>query len=150
MAGSRTERVNLTERIVEMYFENELTGTLTLIEFLLAVLVGLAPIAVTIWVKLLLYRRRVVEDEEVSPAWADHQPRGAAESAGGFSHDTVPPVSQGRQPRMVRKLPAAFDRSKPLGLFVMLHPAAERLNLKTEKEKTNETAIPTDGHRPFG
>jgi hypothetical protein len=96
---------------------------------------------VTIWVKLVLYRRRVVEDEEASPARADHQPRNAAESAGGFSDDTVPPVFQGRQPRMVRKLPAAFDRSKPLGLFVVLHPAAERLNSKTKKEKTNETAI---------
>jgi hypothetical protein len=123
-----------------MYFENELTRTLTLIE-LLTVLVALAPIAVTIWVKLVLYRRRVVEDEEASPARADHQPRNAAESAGGFSDDTVPPLFQGRQPRMVRKLPAAFDRSKPLGLFVVLHPAAERLNSKTKKEKTNETAI---------
>ena len=48
-----------------MFFENELTRTLTLIEFLLAVLVGLAPIAVTIWVKLVLYRRRVAEDEKL-------------------------------------------------------------------------------------
>ena len=38
------EPFNLTERTVEMFFENELIRTLTLIEFLLAVLVGLAPI----------------------------------------------------------------------------------------------------------
>jgi len=140
MVGCRPKRFNLTEKIVEMFFENELTRTLTLIQSLLAVLVGLAPIVVTIWVKFVLYRRRVAEDEQASPSRADHQPCDAAESAGGFSDDTDPPVFQGRKPRMVRKLRSAFDRSKPLGLFVVLHPATERLNSKTKKEKVNETA----------
>ena len=129
-----------------MFFENELTRTLTLIEFMLVLFAALAPIAVTIWVKLVLYRRRVAEDERASAERADHQPRGAAVSPGGISDDTAPPVFQYRQPRMVRKLPAAFDRSKPLGLFVALHPAAERSTPKTEKEKTNETARNLNGN----
>ena len=124
-----------------MFFENEPTRTLTLIEFMLVVLIGLAPVALTIWMKLVLDRRRVAEDERDSPARADYQSRYAAESAVGISDDSAPPVFQFRQSRIVRKLPAAFDRSKPLGLFVALHPAAERSIPKTEKEKTNETAI---------
>ena len=116
-----------------MFFENELTRTLTLIEFMLALLAGLAPIAVTIWVKLVLYRRRVAEDEQASRARADHQPRDAAESPGGISDITAPPVFQYRQPRMVRKLPAAFDRSKPLELFV--GTASGCGALKSENEK---------------
>jgi hypothetical protein len=124
---------------IEMFFENELPRTLTLIEFMLALLAGLAPIAVTIWVKLVLYRRRVAEDEKASLASADYQPRDAAESPGGIPNITTPSVFQYRQPRMARTLPATFDRSKPLGLFVALHPAAERSTPKTEKEKTNET-----------
>ena len=124
-----------------MFLENELTRTLTLIELMLVLLIGLAPVALTIWMKLVLDRRRVAEDERDSPARADYQSRDAAESAGVFSDDTVPPFFQVRESRIVRKLPAAFDRSKPLGLFVALHPAAERSIPKTEKEKTNETAI---------
>ena len=86
----------------------------------------------TIWVKLLLYRRRVAEDEKASRARADHQPRDAAESPGGISDTTAPPVFQYRQPRMVRKLPAAFDRSKPLRAFCRAAPS-EALNSKNEK-----------------
>jgi hypothetical protein len=135
------ERFNPTERDHrKMFFENELTRTLTLIELMLALLAGLAPIAVTIWMKLVLYRRRVAEDEKASRARSDDQPRDA-ESPGGIPDITAPPVFQYRQPRMVRTLPAAFDRSNPLGLFVALHPAAERSTPKTKKEKTNEIAI---------
>ena len=107
-----------------MFFENELTRTLTLIEFMLVVLIGLAPVALTIWMKLVLDRRRVAEDERDSPARADYQSRDAAESAGVFSDDTVPQFFQVRESRIVRKLPATFDRNKPLGLFVV-NPAAE-------------------------
>jgi hypothetical protein len=140
MAGCRPERFNLTERTIEMLFENELTRTLTLIELMLVVLFGLAPVALTIWMKLVLDRRLVAEDERASAARADHQPRDAAESPGGISDDPVPPFFQVRESRIVRKLPATFDRNKPLGLFVV-NPAAERSTPKTEKEKTNETAI---------
>jgi hypothetical protein len=58
----------------------------------------------------------------------------------GFLTTLFHRVFQGRQPRMVRRLRSAFDRSKPLGLFGVLHPATERLNSKTKKEKVNETA----------
>ena len=124
-----------------MFFENELTRTLTLIELMLALLAGLAPIAVTIWVKLVLYRRRVAEDEKASLASAGYQPRDAAESPGRIPDLPAPSVFQYSQPRMARTLPAAFDRSKPLGLFVALHPAAELSTPKTKKKKTNEIAI---------
>ena len=107
---------------------------------MLALLAGLAPIAVTIWVKLVLYRRGVAEDEQASRAHADHQPRDAAESPGGILTSPprrlpIPPAAHGPQ------LPAAFDRSKPLGLFCLPHLAAERSSPKTKKEKTNEIAI---------
>ena len=46
-----------------MFFENEFTGSLTFLRLLFAVLMGLAPIAVTIIVKRVLYRRRLAEDE---------------------------------------------------------------------------------------
>ena len=141
MASCRPERFNLTERTVSMFLENELTRTLTLIELMLVLLIGLAPVALTIWMKLVLDRRRVAEDERDSPARADYQSRYAAESAVGIFDNSAPPVFQYRQARMVRKLPAAFDRSKPLGLFVALHPAAERSIPKTEKKRTNETPI---------
>jgi hypothetical protein len=134
MAGCRPERFNLTERTIEMFFENELTRTLTLIEFLLVMLIGLAPVAITIWMKLVLYRRRVAEDERASLARADHQPRDAAEN------DTVPQFFQVRESRIVRKLPATFDRNKPLGLFVV-NPAAEDLKIENEKEENQSPAI---------
>jgi hypothetical protein len=121
-----------------MFFENELIRTPTLIEFLFALLVGVAPIAVTIWVKLVLYRHRVAEDERDSSARADHQLREAAGILGEFSNDTVPPVFQGREPRMVRELPAVFDRNKPLGLFV-LNPAAEDFESETKKGENQST-----------
>jgi hypothetical protein len=56
-----------------MFFENEVTRTLTMIEFLLVVIIGLAPVALTIWMKLVLYRRRVAEGERDSLARADRQ-----------------------------------------------------------------------------
>ena len=123
-----------------MFFENELTRTLTLIEFLLVMLVGLAPVAITIWMKLVLSRRRVAEDERDSPARADHQSGDAAGSAGVFSDDTVAPFFQIRESRIVRKLPATFDRNKPLGLFVV-NPAAEDLKIENEKEENQSPAI---------
>ena len=123
-----------------MFFENELIRTPTLIEFLFALLVGVAPVAITIWVKLVLYRNRAAEDERDSPAWTDYQPREAAGILGEFSDDTVPPVFQAREPSMVRELPAVFDRNKPLGLFV-LNPAAENFASQTKREKANQPAI---------
>ena len=97
-----------------MFFENEVTRTLTMIEFLLVVIIGLAPVALTIWMKLVLYRRRVAEGERDSLPRADRQSREAGR-AGVFSDDdTVPPFFQVRELRMVRRLPATFDRN-PLG-----------------------------------
>ena len=47
-----------------MFLETEITRTLTALQFLLAVLIGVAPIVVTLWVKLVLYRPRTAEDNE--------------------------------------------------------------------------------------
>jgi hypothetical protein len=123
-----------------MFFENEVTRTLTLIEFLLVMLIGLAPVAITIWMKPVFSRRRVAEDERDSLARADHEVRDAAGSADVFSDDTVAPFFQVREPRMVRKLPATFDRNKPLGLFVV-NSAAEDLNPQSEKKEKLSHAI---------
>ena len=123
-----------------MFLENEPTRTLTLIEFLLVMLVGLAPVALTIWMKQVLYSRRVAEDEKGSPAHAVHRSRDAAGSAGVFSADTAPPFFQVRESRIVRRLPATFDRNKPLGLFVV-NPAAKDLKSQNEKEEKLSAAI---------
>ena len=68
-----------------MFFENEPTRTLTLIEFLLVMLIGLVPVAINIWMKPVLSRRRVAEEERDSLARADHRSREAAGRAGVFS-----------------------------------------------------------------
>ena len=60
-----------------MFFENEPIRTLTLIEFLLVMLIGLVPVAINIWMKPLLSRRRVAEDERDSLTRADHESRDA-------------------------------------------------------------------------
>lgn len=46
-----------------MFFENELIGSVSFLRFLLALLVGLAPVAVMVALKLVLYRRRLPDDE---------------------------------------------------------------------------------------
>jgi hypothetical protein len=101
-----------------MFFENEPTRTLTLIELLLVMLIGLVPVAINIWMKPLLSRRRVAEDERDSLTRADHESRDAAGSA-GFSDDSVAPFFQVREPRILRKLPATFDRNNHLRPFVV-------------------------------
>jgi hypothetical protein len=122
-----------------MFFENELTRTLTLIEFLLVLLVGLAPVAVTVWMKLVLYRRRVAEDKRDSPVHTDDHSREDAGNANMFSDDTVP-FFQGRESRLIRQLPATFDRNKPLGLFAV-SPAPEDLETQKEKEEEQSAAV---------
>jgi hypothetical protein len=123
-----------------MLFETEPTRTLTLIEFLLVMLIGLAPVASSIWMKRLLCRRRVAEDQRDSLERANYQSRDAVSSAGVSSDDTVPPFFQIGEPRLVRKLPATFDRNKPLGLFVV-NPAAENLKFRDKKEKEQSPAL---------
>ena len=126
-----------------MFFENEVTRTLTMIEFLLVVIMGLAPIALTIWMKLVLYRRRLVEGERDSLPRADRQAPEAGR-AGRFSGDTVPPFFQVRDLSMVREVPATFDRSKPFGLFVV-NPATIDLKSENEKEGRNHLLSTLNG-----
>ena len=122
-----------------MFFENEVTRTLTLFEFLLVALIGLAPAAISIWIKPVFARSRVAEDEKGSSAHADRQPPDAAGRAGVFSGDTAAPFFRVREPRIVRQLPATFDRNKPLGLFVV-NPAAEDFKAQSEKEAKQSPA----------
>jgi hypothetical protein len=119
-----------------MFFENEVTRTLTLFEFLLVALIGLAPAAISIWIEPVFARSRVAEDEKGSPAHADRQPPDAAGRAGVFSGDTAAPFFRVREPRIVRQLPATFDRNKPLGLFVV-NPAAEDLKPKAKRKQSS-------------
>ena len=48
-----------------MFFENEVTRTLTLFEFLLVALIGLAPAAISIWIKPVFARSRVLKTKKV-------------------------------------------------------------------------------------
>jgi hypothetical protein len=121
-----------------MFFETEPTRTLTLIEFLLVMLIGLAPVASSIWMKRLLCRRRVAEDQRDSLERGNYQSRDAVSGA-GVSSD-VPPFFQVGEPSIVRKLPATFDLNKPLGLF-MVNPAAKNLKSRNEKEKKQSAAL---------
>jgi hypothetical protein len=57
-----------------------------------------------------------------------------------YSDDTVTPFFQVRESRIVRRLPATFDRNKPLGLFVV-NPAAEDLKSQNGKEEKQSPAI---------
>jgi hypothetical protein len=57
-----------------------------------------------------------------------------------FLADTVPPFFQVRDSRMVRQVPATFDRSKPFGLFAV-NPAAIDLKSENEKGRTQSSAI---------
>jgi len=106
-----------------MFFETEPTRTLTLIEFLLVMLIGLASVA---------------EDERDSLEHVNYQSRDAVSGA-GVSSD-VPPFFQVGEPSIVRKLPATFDRNKPLGLFVV-NPAAENLKSRNKKDKKQSPAL---------
>lgn len=56
-----------------MFFENELTGSLPLMRLVLALLLGLSPVAVTIFVKLMLYGRRIADDVS-APAHQEYKP----------------------------------------------------------------------------
>jgi hypothetical protein len=55
-----------------MFFENAFTGTLPFLRLLLALLLGLSPVAVTILIKLLLYGRLIAE-EPAAPAQRVHE-----------------------------------------------------------------------------
>ena len=89
-----------------MFLENEPSRTLTLIEFLLVMLIGLAPVASSIWMKLML--RRIAEGEKDSLERANYQSPDAASSADVSSDATVSQLFQVGEPRIVRKLPATY------------------------------------------
>ena len=48
-----------------MFIENEITGNFTFLRLVLAIVIGIAPIVVTIAIKLMLYRRRLAEDKSL-------------------------------------------------------------------------------------
>jgi len=96
-----------------MFIENEFTGTLTVLQLVLGLVMGLAPIAVTIWIKLFLYRRRLAEDDtlrdEVRKVPSNHAVR--RESPGRRSARTR------RRMRLGRPLTTTFNADRPLALF---------------------------------
>lgn len=97
-----------------MSFENEFTGILTLLQLLVLVLFGVAPIAVTIAIKLVLYRRRLAEDEALRDE-VRKVPRGEN------TERELPRRRTARarpRTRLVRPLPRTFNANRPLSLFV--------------------------------
>jgi hypothetical protein len=53
-----------------MFIPNEISGTLTFLHLLLAFLLGVAPVALTIAIKVVLYRRRLADDDADEPGQA--------------------------------------------------------------------------------
>ena len=122
-----------------MFFENEVTRTLTMIEFLLLVIMGLAPVALTIWMKLVLYRRRVAEGERDLLPRADRQSREAGR-AGVFSGDTVPPFFQVRELRMVRDI-----RPEQTVWALCSESGGDRLKFENQKKGRNHLLSTLNG-----
>lgn len=91
-----------------MFLENELTGTLPFLRLLVAMIVGLAPIAVTIAIKMLLYRRRAAEDEA------------SRLRANGNGQSKLPRTRSVRRHRgysLVLPLPTTLEPHQPLALL---------------------------------
>ncbi|MEO6847201.1 MAG: hypothetical protein ABI443_06800 [Chthoniobacterales bacterium] len=88
-----------------MFFENELTGTFTFLHLLLTILIGLAPIAVTLAIKMVLYRRRHAEDEAS---------RSRVDGNGRLKVPHTRTASRHQRYRLVRPLPATFESRRPL------------------------------------
>ncbi|MEP6670681.1 MAG: hypothetical protein ABJF10_16100 [Chthoniobacter sp.] len=98
-----------------MFFESKLTGTFRFLHLVLTLLVGLAPVALVIAVKVALYRRRIAEDKAV----ATTRPEKAAPTERMESDEVVPRSTAGkRRTRLVRPLPKSFQPHRPLALFV--------------------------------
>jgi len=58
-----------------MFFENALIESVSFLRLLFALLLGLAPVAVTLALKRVLYRRRLADDEALgSRAWRNTLP----------------------------------------------------------------------------
>ena len=124
--GAPPNSVSLIERLIEMFLETEITKTLTALEFLLAMLIGMAPIVVTLWVKLVLYRRRMAEDnDEASRLQNEREATQARERL------------QGRYADMVRALPPDFRPSRPLGLYVSPQPIGPRATADANSENSH-------------
>lgn len=95
-----------------MFLANELNGTLTFLHILVALVFGIAPVALTVAIKVVLYRRRLAEDEAV-------QQDEASEGAHVKPILGRPTLRRDRRrTRLVRPLPASFRAEQPLALFV--------------------------------
>lgn len=115
-----------------MFLENEFNGTLTFLHILIALFFGIAPVAVTIAIKVALYRRRLAEDET-----CQHDEASACmeRSSGGLK------LRQDRRRiRLVRALPPSFRANQPLALFVTKpHEASRREPTETDDETDKGT-----------
>jgi hypothetical protein len=138
MTACRSRALNLTERTIPMFFENEVTRTLTLFEFLLVALIGLAPAAISIWIKPVFARSRVAEDEKGSPAHADRQPPDAAGRAGVFSGNTAAILPSSRT---TDRPPASRDiRSEQTAWALCGESSRGGLKAQSEKEAKQSPA----------
>jgi hypothetical protein len=90
-----------------MNLHHDSTNTFTMLELLFVLLLGLAPLAVTLWVKVMLSRRRTpAEDHETSPRRHTRE-----------AHDARERHRRRRLP-IRRSLPREFEPSRPLGLYI--------------------------------
>ncbi len=98
-----------------MFLESELTGTFAFLHLVLTLLVGLAPVALVIAVKVVLFRRRIAEDKAVVTS----HPENAAPTERTETDGVVPrSAAHQRRTRLVRPLPKSFQPHRPLALFV--------------------------------
>jgi len=84
-----------------MFFENEFTGTFTFLQLLLALLIGIAPIALAIPIKITFHRRRLAEDKTL---W-DHDAIALASQSGQCKSRRALPAHHHRRMRLERRFP---------------------------------------------
>ena len=98
-----------------MFLETDINRTLSALSFLLAALMGVAPIVVTLWVKLVLYRRRTAEDNEEALRLENER-----------EADHARERLRRRYLEMVRAFPQDFQPNGQLGLYVSRQPTRSR------------------------
>lgn len=117
-----------------MFLATEVTQPFTAFDILLIALNAVAPIVVTIWVKVLLYRRR--EAKECEEALHLHDEHQADQPRSSLPYRSV---------KMVRALPRDFQPKRPLGLYVVRKPNG--ILTSTTTNRGNDRTMPARSSR---
>lgn len=117
-----------------MSLATEVSQTFSAFNVLLIALNAVAPIAVTIWVKVLLYRRREAKEREEALRLHDQRHADHARSS-----------VQCRPGEMMRTLPRDFRPKSPLGLYVVPKPygllTSTNTNRGTDRTKPTQSSL---------